>query len=75
MLTNISFLQGNYHLQPHLDHASSLTTILISYNASKRGINYYPKPDAKTPHGIKQQRSKQHQSTVLNFTLPIPTSI
>ncbi|KAH0851765.1 LOW QUALITY PROTEIN: hypothetical protein HID58_094489 [Brassica napus] len=32
-------MKGNYHSQPHLDRASTLTTILISYNASKRGIN------------------------------------
>ncbi|CAN7046828.1 unnamed protein product, partial [Brassica oleracea var. botrytis] len=37
--------QGNYHSQPHLDRASTLTTILISYNASKRRINCYPKHD------------------------------
>ncbi|CAN6970129.1 unnamed protein product, partial [Brassica rapa subsp. trilocularis] len=33
----------NYHSQPHLDRASTLTTILVSYNASKRRINCYPK--------------------------------
>ncbi|CAN6997616.1 unnamed protein product, partial [Brassica rapa subsp. trilocularis] len=36
-------MKGNYHSQPHLDRASTLTTILISYNASKRRINCYPK--------------------------------
>ncbi|CAN7132843.1 unnamed protein product, partial [Brassica rapa subsp. narinosa] len=56
--------QGNYHSQPHLDRASTLTTILISYNASKRGINVYPKP-----------HSKRHQSTFLKFTLQLSTSI
>ncbi|CAN6884131.1 unnamed protein product, partial [Brassica oleracea] len=30
----------------HEDRASTLTTILISYNASKRRINCYPKHDA-----------------------------
>ncbi|KAH0919602.1 hypothetical protein HID58_027262, partial [Brassica napus] len=27
---------GNYNSQPHLDRASTLTTILISYNASMK---------------------------------------
>ncbi|CAN7110499.1 unnamed protein product, partial [Brassica rapa subsp. narinosa] len=34
-----SIILRNYHSQPHMDRASTLTTILISYNASKRGIN------------------------------------
>ncbi|CAN7091432.1 unnamed protein product, partial [Brassica rapa subsp. narinosa] len=55
---------GNYHSQPRLDRASTLTTILISCNASKRGINCYPKP-----------HSKRHQSTFLKFTLQLSTSI
>ncbi|CAG7871993.1 unnamed protein product [Brassica rapa] len=50
MLTNISLLQGNYHSQSHQDPAFTLTTTLISYNAFKRGINCYPKPDGITPH-------------------------
>ncbi|CAF1764119.1 unnamed protein product [Brassica napus] len=68
-------MKGNYHSQPHKDHAFTLTTTLISYNASKRGINCYPKPDGITPHGIEPQDRKRHQSTVLKFTLPLPTSI
>ncbi|CAN7093876.1 unnamed protein product [Brassica rapa subsp. narinosa] len=47
-----------------MDRASTLTTILVSYNASKRGINCYPKP-----------HSKRHQPTFKKFTLPLPTSI
>ncbi|CAN6971802.1 unnamed protein product, partial [Brassica rapa subsp. trilocularis] len=34
-------MKENYHSQPHLDRTSTLTTILISYNASKRRINCY----------------------------------
>ena len=58
MLTNIPLLQGNYHSQPHQDRAFTLTTTLISYNASKRGINCHPKSDGITPHGIEQQHTK-----------------
>ncbi|KAH0916609.1 hypothetical protein HID58_012157, partial [Brassica napus] len=36
---------GNYHLQPHMDRAFTSTPTLISYNASKRGINCYLKPN------------------------------
>ncbi|KAG5396473.1 hypothetical protein IGI04_018287 [Brassica rapa subsp. trilocularis] len=36
---------GYYHLQSHLDRAFTSTPTLISYNASKRGINFYLKPD------------------------------
>ncbi|CAN6905633.1 unnamed protein product, partial [Brassica oleracea] len=75
MLTNIPLLQGNYHPQPHQDRAFTLTMTLISYNASKRGINCYPKPDGITPHGIEQQDSKRDQSTVFKFTLLLSTSI
>ncbi|CAN7049400.1 unnamed protein product [Brassica rapa subsp. trilocularis] len=57
-------MKGNYHSQPHLDRASNLTTILISYNTSKRRINCYPKP-----------HSKRHQSTFLKFTLQFSTAI
>ena len=60
MLTNISLLQKNYHSQPHQDRAFTLTTTLISYNASKRGIKCYPKPD-----GIDN----------IKITLLLPTSI
>ncbi|CAN6841001.1 unnamed protein product, partial [Brassica oleracea] len=39
VLRNISLLHGNYHLPQHKERASTLITTLISYNASKRGIN------------------------------------
>ncbi|KAH0882639.1 hypothetical protein HID58_058735, partial [Brassica napus] len=42
----------NYHSQPHLDRAFTSTPTLISYNASKRGINCYTKLEAITPHGM-----------------------
>ena len=57
MLTNISLLQGNYHSQPHLDRAFTSTPTLISYNASKRGINCYTKLEAITPHGMNNKTS------------------
>ncbi|CAN7070060.1 unnamed protein product, partial [Brassica rapa subsp. trilocularis] len=42
----------NYHSQPHQDRTFTLTPTLISYNASKRQINCYPKPDSKRHHSI-----------------------
>ncbi|KAH0850320.1 hypothetical protein HID58_095656 [Brassica napus] len=42
----------NYHSRPHHDRTFTLTPTLISYNASKRRINCYPKPDSKRHHSI-----------------------
>ena len=75
MLTYIPLLQENYHSQPHQVRAFTLTTILISYNDSKRGINSYHKPDGITPHVIEQKNIKQDQSTLLKFALILSTSI
>ncbi|CAN6975238.1 unnamed protein product [Brassica rapa subsp. trilocularis] len=66
---------GNYHSQPHQDCAFTLTTTLISYNASKRGINCCHKPDSITPYRIELQDNKRDQSTIFKFTLLLPTSI
>ncbi|CAG7862162.1 unnamed protein product [Brassica rapa] len=52
MLTNITLIQENYHSQPHQDRTFTLTPTLISYNASKRRINCYHKPDSKRHHSI-----------------------
>lgn len=55
LLRNISLLKGNYYSPQHQEHVSdsTLTTTLISYNDSKRRINFYPPNECMATHRLK----------------------